>query len=199
MFEVSPGVRGRLSHNAVSCQRGSLLRVRDPTGFPSRNPGRGEPVRMSTDRRQPIVGKVLAALFLFFLSACAASPKAPPQFPAPVRGPGDIPIPVGFEKIEKDSVLITIGEFEAGLVVYQGEREPSWIVDFYREVLPEEGWKLVASFISNDSILVFTKNRQACVISVSGDPSSSRLEVRIGIVETPNGSPSPSPRTPRSY
>lgn len=153
---------------------------------------------MSTGRRQMIVGNVLAALFLFFLSACASSPKVPPQPPTPVRGPGDIPIPVGFEKIEKDSVVIAIGEFQAGLVVYQGEREPSWVVDFYREVLPEEGWKLVASFISNDSILVFTKGRQACVISVSGDPSSSRLEVRIGIVETPNGSPSRSSHAPPS-
>jgi hypothetical protein len=147
------------------------------------------------DRRHPIVGKVLAALFLV-VSGCTSSPELTPQSTTPIRGPGDIPIPAGFQKVEKDSVLIAIGEFQAGLVVYQGERDPSWVVDFYRKVLPAEGWKLVASFISTDSILVFTKDRQACVISVSGDPLSSRLEVRIGVVESHNGSLPHSPRSP---
>ncbi len=143
---------------------------------------------MSMGRRYPILAAALSAVLLF-LSGCAPSSPPETQPATPVRGPGDIPIPADFQKVEKNAVLITIGGFEAGLVVYQGEREPAWVVDFYRETLPQDGWTLVASFISNDSILVFTKEHQACVIRVSGSDSSSRLELRIGSAELPSGSP----------
>jgi len=141
--------------------------------------------------------RVLLALLLLLLSGCASSPK--PEAAAPAQGPGEIPIPPGFQKIEEESVLIAFGGFQAGLVVYQGKREPSWVVEFYRGVLPSQGWTLVASFISKDAILVFTKERQACVISISGSPSTTRLEVRVGVIEpmlqpapsTPQPSPTP--------
>lgn len=154
---------------------------------------------MSVGRGYPILAAAFIAVLLF-LSGCASSSKPEPQPVTPVRGPGDIPIPAGFQKVEKNSVLITIGGFEAGLVVYQGEREPAWVVDFYRETLPLDGWTLVASFISNDSILVFTKEHQACVIRVSGSDSSSRLELRIGSAELPSGRPpqSSQPARPRN-
>lgn len=141
-------------------------------------------------------GALLLTLLLLLLAGCAASPK--PEATAPIQGPGEIPIPPSFQKIEEESVLIAFGGFQAGLVVYQGKREPSWVVEFYRGVLPSQGWTLVASFISKDAILVFTKERQACVVSVSGSSSASRLEVRVGVIEplvhpAPSG-PQPSPR-----
>lgn len=145
---------------------------------------------MSMDRRDPRIGPVLAVLFAF-LSGCASSPT---PAATPATGPGGIPIPAGFQKVEKDSVLITIGESQAGLVVYRGAHDPPSVVEFYRETLSSQGWQLVASFIGEDSILVFTKAYQACIISVSGDHSSSRLEVRIGIVESPQLGPSRSSR-----
>jgi hypothetical protein len=147
------------------------------------------------DRRRPSIGPVLATLFVF-LSGCASSPK---PAATPTTGPAGIPIPADFQKVEKDSVLISIGESQAGLVVYRGELDPTWVVDFYRETLPLDGWTLVASFISDDSILVFTKEHHACVIRVSGSDSSSRLELRIGSAELPSGSPpqSSQPARPR--
>jgi len=149
------------------------------------------------DQAHRTVG-VFLTLLLLLLSGCASSPK--PEAATPAQGPGEIPIPPAFQKIEEESVLIAFGGFQAGLVVYQGKREPSWVVEFYRGVLPSQGWTLVASFISKDAILVFTKERQACVISVSGSPSATRLEVRVGVIEpmvhpAPSGpQPSPTPR-----
>ncbi|MFQ5847784.1 MAG: hypothetical protein ACE5IQ_08990 [Candidatus Methylomirabilales bacterium] len=145
---------------------------------------------MSVDHISRTVGSVLITLLLL-ASGCASAPK--PETARPLEGPADIPIPAGFQKIDKESVLIAFSGFQAGLVVYEGEREPSWVVDFYRGVLPSQGWSLVASFISQETILLFTKERQACVISVSGSRSSTRLEVRVGIVEPVAGGSSPSP------
>ncbi len=150
---------------------------------------------MIADQTHRTVG-VLFTLLLLLVSGCAPSPK--PEAATPVQGPGEIPIPPGFQKVEEESVLIAFGGFQAGLVVYQGKREPSWAVEFYRGVLPSQGWTLVASFISKDAILVFTKERQACVISISGSSSATRLEVRVGVIEPlvhpPPSGPQPSPR-----
>ncbi|MFQ5882244.1 MAG: hypothetical protein ACE5I9_07200 [Candidatus Methylomirabilales bacterium] len=138
----------------------------------------------------------MALLAVLLLCGCASAPK--PEAASPIQGPGDIPVPPGFQKIEEESVLIAFGGFQAGLGVYQGKREPSWVVEFYRGVLPSQGWTLVASFISRDSILLFTKERQACVVSVSGSGSSTHLEVRVGIAEPPaeRSSPTPQPSPP---
>ena len=152
---------------------------------------------MSADQAHRTVGILLMTLLLL-LSGCASSPK--PEETTPAQGPGEIPIPPGFRKIEEDSVFIAFGGFQAGLVVYQGKREPPWVVEFYRGILPSQGWTLVASFISKDAILVFTKERQACVISISGDSSATRLEVRLGVIEPvihpapSKPQPSPAPR-----
>ncbi len=133
--------------------------------------------------------------FLLLLSGCASAPKQPEAAP-PLEGPAGIPIPAGFQKIDQESVLITFGGFQAGLMVYEGDSDPPGVVDFYREALPSQGWTLVASFISKETILVFTKEHQASVISVSGTPSSTRLEVRVGIAEPLAGSSNPQPPQP---
>lgn len=138
-----------------------------------------------------MVERGLIVLFLL-LSGCAPTPK--PEAATPLDGPGGIPVPPGFQKIEEESLLITFGGFQAGLVVYQGKRDPPWVVEFYHGVLPSQGWTLVASFISKDTILLFTKERQACVISVTGSSSSTRLEVRVGLAEPAAGGPTSTPR-----
>lgn len=148
---------------------------------------------MSVNRHNRIVltGLLVLPLFIF---GCASTPQ--PEVAKPLKGPGDIPIPSGFQEIEEESVRISFGGFEAGQGVYEGERESSWIVEFYRGVLPSEGWTLVASFISRDAILVFTKDQQACVITVSGTPPSTRLEVRVGQAEPIAGGFPPSTHPP---
>lgn len=144
---------------------------------------------MSAHRRHQIFATVLIVL-LPILSGCASAPKKQ-EVETPLEGPAKIPIPAGFQQIDKESVLIAFGGFQAGLAVYEGDREPSLVVDFYQEMLPPRGWTLVASFISKDSILVYTKEHQACVISVSRNRPSTRLEVRVGIAEPLTKSPSP--------
>ncbi len=166
---------------------------------PQRSLGNGKAVCMNVDRCYRIVGRVLITLLILLLSGCASARKPKSQAAPPLEGPGNIPIPSGFQKISEDSVLISMGGFEAGLVVYKGDREPPWVVEFYRGTLPTQGWAMVASFISKDSILVFTKKDQACVIRVSGSGSSSRLEVRIGIAGSRGGGPSQSPRARPRY
>lgn len=155
---------------------------------------------MNVDQLHRVIGTTLIVLLLLLSSCASTTPKQ--EAAPPPEGPGDIPIPAGFQKIDKESVLIAFGGFQAGLVVYEGERASSWVVNFYQGVLPSQGWTLVASFISKDSILVFTKEHQACVIRVTGNRSSTRLEVRVGIAEPIAGGPSagaaPSQRAPRS-
>ena len=135
---------------------------------------------MRVAHRTRIVGGVLFILVVALAGCTSASkPEAGPS----LTGPGDLPIPPGFRQIEGESILIAFGGFQAGMVVYEGDREPSWVAQFYRGGLPAQGWTLVASFISKETILVFTKERQACVITVTGTRSATRLEVRVGITE----------------
>lgn len=155
---------------------------------------------MSVSRYNRIVQIGLIVL-LFLLFGCASTPE--PEVAKPLKGPGDIPIPSGFQEIEEESIRISFTGFQAGQGVYEGTRESSWVVEFYRGVLPSEGWTLVASVISKDAVLVFTKDQQACVITVSGTPPSTRLEVRVGQAEPIAGGsprsahpPSQPPRIP---
>ena len=148
---------------------------------------------MSVSRHNRIVASGFIVL-LFLLFSCASTPE--PEVAKPLKGPGDIPIPSGFQEIEEESVRISFGEFEAGQGVYTGDRDPSWVVEFYRGLLPPQGWSLVASFISKDAILVFTKEQQACVITVWGTPRSTRLDVRVGQAEPAAGATPPSTHPP---
>ncbi|MFQ5656613.1 MAG: hypothetical protein ACE5G5_03665 [Candidatus Methylomirabilales bacterium] len=148
---------------------------------------------MTVNRLYRIIHPGLVVLLLL-LFGCASTPE--PEVAKPLKGPGGIPIPSGFQEIEDESVFITLGGIQAGVGVYEGKREPSGVVEFYREILPPEGWTLVASFISKDAILVFTKEHQACVITMWGTPSSTRLEVRVGQAEPVAGVPPPTPHPP---
>ncbi len=154
---------------------------------------------LSLARFYGVFARILVIVLLLLVSGCASSPEPEATTSAtPVEGPAEIPIPPGFQKLDEESVLISFGGFQAGLVVYEGKRKPSWVAEFYRGLLPSQGWSLVASFISKDTILLFTKDHQACVISVSGSQSSARLEVRVGVVEPFTATPPSSSRSPYS-
>ena len=84
---------------------------------------------MRVAHRTRIVGGVLFILVVALAGCTSASkPEAVPS----LTGPGDLPIPPGFRQIETESVLIAFGGFQAGMVVYEGDREPSWVAQYYR-------------------------------------------------------------------
>ncbi|MFQ5839952.1 MAG: hypothetical protein ACE5HK_04450 [Candidatus Methylomirabilales bacterium] len=114
----------------------------------------------------------------------------------PAVGLGDVPIPSGFTQVHEESIVVEFGRFRGGWVVYSGDKTPSAVIAFYRDIMPVEGWKPVASFVAKQSLFVYTKEDRACVISVTrtGFTGSTRIEVRVGLADL---TPEPSQKQPR--
>ena len=94
----------------------------------------------------------LAALLL--LGGCFRLPKSlrfPSSTKKKVADPRkyrfpDLPVPGGLELSVEDSFIFEAPGTRAGNLVYRGERKYESVVRFFREKMPEHGWKLVSSF-----------------------------------------------------
>lgn len=124
---------------------------------------------------RPAVGlPVLAGLALLGLmvlamgcgeerGAAAAAPSVNPRLP-------DIPVPAGFEFLEKDSYDSVIAGRRQVLHYYKGNATVRQVAEFYRRSMRALGWAQASeTFVQGKQRIRFEKGTETCHISVWDD------------------------------
>ncbi len=113
-------------------------------------------------RRSTSLIIALPLLLSFLIGGCStlnkvnpfASKKAPPlknhRF-------SDLPVPRGLTLDPEDSFIFESPGTRAGTLVYSGFKKYADAVSFYRQKMPEHGWKLVNSIERDEASLTFEK------------------------------------------
>jgi len=94
----------------------------------------------------------------------------------------DVLIPGELKEVKKGSYVIESNGFAAGVLSFKGRVDRGSLIAFFRENMVKDGWKSIASFTSNRTILLFQKANRWCVISITDGDFS--VGVEIGVVPT---------------
>ena len=133
-------------------------------------------------------------IFLLLIAGCAST-ATPDQVAQPPSEPPDfedVPVPSGFRKDAKESLIFETPAFRVGVLVYEGKGETASLVEFYKTNLATQGWKLLANFQGPNAVMVFGKEKKSCLITISQGTWGSRVEVKVGaLVGPPASGPSP--------
>ncbi|MFH1442030.1 MAG: hypothetical protein ABIH18_08340 [Candidatus Omnitrophota bacterium] len=140
-------------------------------------------------------------IFCFLICGCASSSKKQANTvnsallePQGVLKFSDIPIPVGFKAVPRDSYSFESSGIRVGILKYQGKANIEQVVNFYREQMPMYDWNLLNIVEYGNRLLNFDRNLETCIISlepkgkyvvstISIGPKSNKKESRSKIVK----------------
>ncbi|MEZ4528484.1 MAG: hypothetical protein R2941_21430 [Desulfobacterales bacterium] len=97
-------------------------------------------------------------------------------------GFSDVLIPGELTENKKGSYVVQSNGFAAGVLAFKGRVDRGSLISFFRENMAKDGWRPIASFASNRTILLFQKANRWCVINITdGD---FFVSVEVGVVPT---------------
>ena len=136
-----------------------------------------------------IAGCIMSVL-LILLSGCASN-KVRKDSPAASttqkdKGPtplyydfGDVLVPSEL-KVNKDaSFVFRTPGFSAGVLSLKGRVEINSLIDFFDANMAKDNWKLVSSFKSRRTIMLFNKENRWCVINITEEDFYTYTEIWV--------------------
>ena len=135
--------------------------------------------------QKKIAGFSLIAIFFFiFMAGCASMKRGSTSAAALARDKGKMPtyhdfsdvlIPPGYKVNKKATFVFQTPGFSAGVMVFKGKIKLDFLVKFFNKNMSDDNWRLVSSFKSPRTLLIYNKENRWCVINIS--ISDSRVEV----------------------
>ena len=92
----------------------------------------------------------------------------------------DLPVPNGLSLSASDSFIFETPGTRAGTLVYTGFKNYHDTVAFYRERMPEHGWKLINSIERGEASLTFEKPGWTATIFVRSVLLRTRAKINLG-------------------
>ncbi|MCM8795499.1 MAG: hypothetical protein NC928_02255 [Candidatus Omnitrophica bacterium] len=136
--------------------------------------------------RRGIIVMALLGYSVIALWGCAALKKEKELSSTPLLEPqtmlkfSDIPVPVGFKSLPKDSYSFESGNVRTAVLKYQGKANPDQVVVFYKEQMPMYNWNLLNVIEYGERILNFERENETCIISLSAKGNSISLTISLG-------------------
>ncbi|MDD5006253.1 MAG: hypothetical protein PHS93_07155 [Candidatus Omnitrophica bacterium] len=91
----------------------------------------------------------------------------------------DIPVPMGFKFFPLNSFVYEAGKVRIGVLEYYGSSFPYKIVKFYKDNMPNLGWRILNVIESKDTLLSFEKDNEICIVKFSYKGSGGSLVISI--------------------
>jgi len=92
---------------------------------------------------------------------------------------GDVLIPKEL-KIDKDSSFVySAPGFSAGVLALNGRVDVSSLCAFFEENMIKDNWKLIVSFKSPRTVILFQKENRWCVINITDGKFSTGVEIWV--------------------
>lgn len=144
-----------------------------------------------------MLGLVFMAVVALFLSGCAGktegnggsvlqNPPEEEQGPSPLYLDfGDVLIPNELAVSPKNSFVYRTPSTSAGVLVLSGKVEVGSLVSFFESNMVKDNWRIVSSFKSPRTIMLFHKENRWCIININ--QSNFRAQVEIWVAPTADG------------
>ncbi len=126
----------------------------------------------------------LLMAFIFF--GCATPQKNQPQTNQGLLEPQamlkfpDVPVPVGFKMLLRESYSFQSGGVRVGLLKYLGKANIDRVINFYKEQMPLYNWNLLNIIEFNERLLNFDRESETCIISLLPKGNNVLLTISIG-------------------
>ena len=91
----------------------------------------------------------------------------------------DIPIPENSVMNVERTFLLGAGEDWTGRLVFSTPYGLNRLFDFYMSEMPKFGWSEITVVRSQTSVLTFKRNNRIATIQLSGDKSSSHIDLTV--------------------
>ena len=102
----------------------------------------------------------------------------------------DLPVPDNYRFDEDKSFIFETETLRTGILVYNGGRKISEVIEFYKEEMPKYGWSLINIFQHKNATMLYEKEDWICEIRLEGSWSSNKLYLTIA-PKDPGSAPPP--------
>ena len=133
----------------------------------------------------------IGAVLFLMISGCAAE-KSKKKGPASKvtkpeeKGPspmyydfGDVLIPNELKINKKTSFVYKTSGFSAGVLTLSGKVEVSSLIAFFENNMKKDNWRVVSSFKSPRTVLLFHKENRWCMINISDKVFKTNVEIWV--------------------
>ena len=148
--------------------------------------------------RKGLLFRVFMGGFMTIFWACATTPKEPAPvkaseekaLQAKVRGPAvkfydfdDIPIPEELTLQKDKSFVYETPGLKAGVLIFSGNVEATSLLQFFKDTMVKNHWRLLNSFKYKGYMLNFIKDDRSCMISILDGTFSTTVEIWVGPIK----------------
>ena len=92
---------------------------------------------------------------------------------------GDVLIPKELKIDKGSSFIYSAPGFSAGVLALSGRVNVSSLCSFFEENMAKDNWKLVVSFKSPRTLMLFQKENRWCVINITDGKFSTEVEIWV--------------------
>ena len=92
----------------------------------------------------------------------------------------DVPVPLGFKILPKDSYTFESSGVRVGVLKYQGKATPDQVVNFYKEQMLMYNWSLLNVGEYGERLMNFDRDNETCIIDLAPKGSSVILTISLG-------------------
>ncbi|MFQ5896520.1 MAG: hypothetical protein ACE5JJ_12020 [Nitrospinota bacterium] len=125
------------------------------------------------------------------LPGCATGLGKKARKPPPDYRFADLPTPASLKLNSNDSFIFENASVRAGYLVYTGREGYRYVIRFFRENMPQHGWRLVSSFERGVTTLIYEKPGWSSQIIVRPGTLGTRVEIQVGPTAEAPRRPSP--------
>ncbi len=122
--------------------------------------------------------RVLGTLFALVVAACSTAGTIPTGAPASAEGEQpqqgfvvftDIPMPADASIVLDQTIVLGTGEEWMGRVTIKAKTGLTSVFDFYREQMPQFGWKELTVLRSATSVLTYSRDERIATIQIESN------------------------------
>jgi len=149
---------------------------------------------MKSSNRVPVCIFLIFSMMIFITSGCITSgakntkknrKKIGHRQPASLYYDfGDVLIPKELKIDQKPSFIYQTGGYSWGLLALKGHVELTSLIHFFSNNMVKDNWRLLSTFKSPRTLLLFQKENRWCIIIISEGGFAWSTEVSIWVAPT---------------
>ena len=92
---------------------------------------------------------------------------------------GDVLVPKQLKVDKKSSFIYETSGFTAGVLVLKGRVETNSLISFFERNMVNDNWKIISSFKSEQTLLLFQKAQRWCVITIADGTYNTNVKIWV--------------------
>ena len=145
---------------------------------------------IDAQKRKWLIVLGLTIVMLISIGGCSSLTKKDDQATAPTTKSssgvpalyydfGDVLVPKELNVDKRSSFIYQTEGFSAGVLVLKGRIETNSLISFFETNMTTDNWKMISSFKSERTMLLFQKAHRWCVINITDEAFNTYVEIWV--------------------